>query len=131
MQTKSDRIYYLIWSAVLFIIEFLIAVFVPSPSWLRDSGGDMLIIPLIYCLVRIFIKILPRLMPFLMCCVGFVFEIAQYFQISDRLGFERGSVMSIIIGTSFSWMDILCYIIGMLMIYTGIFIRKRIQYENA
>jgi len=131
MQTKSDRIYYLIWSAVLFIIEFLIAVFVPSPSWLRDSGGDMLIIPLIYCLVRIFIKILPRLMPFLMCCVGFVFEIAQYFHISDRLGFERGSVMSIIIGTSFSWMDILCYIIGMLMIYTGIFIRKRIQYENA
>ncbi|MBR1529299.1 MAG: DUF2809 domain-containing protein [Oscillospiraceae bacterium] len=131
MQTKSDRIYYLIWSAVLFIIEFLIAVFVPSPSWLRDYGGDMLIIPLIYCLVRIFIKILPRLMPFLMCCVGFVFEIAQYFHICDLLGFEKGSVMRIIIGTSFSWMDILCYILGMLMIYTGIFIRKRIQYETA
>ena len=125
MQTKSERKYYLILSAILFIIEFMIAVFVPSPSWLRDSGGDMLIIPLIYCLVRIFLKVLPRLMPFLMCCVGFAFEIAQYFHICDLLGFEKGSVMRIIIGTSFSWMDMFCYITGMLLIYTGIFIRKK------
>ena len=125
MQTKSERKYYLIWSAILFIIEFMIAVFVPSPSWLRDSGGDMLIIPLIYCLVRIFLKVLPCLMPFLMCCVGFAFEIAQYFHICDLLGFEKGSVMRIIIGTSFNWMDILCYITGMIIIYLGICIRKK------
>lgn len=124
MQTKHDRIYYLILSGILFVTEFLIAVFVPSPSWLRDYGGDMLIIPLIYCLVRIFVRILPRLMPFLMCCIGFLFEIAQYFQLSDRLGFARGSVMSIIIGTHFTWGDILCYLIGMIFIYIGIVIRK-------
>ena len=130
MQTKSERIYYLILSAVLFLIEFLIAVFVPSPSWLRDYGGDMLIIPLIYCLVRIFIKVLPKLMPFLMCCVGFIFEIAQYFHICDILGFEKGSVMRIIIGTSFSWMDIFCYIAGMLLIYAGIYLKKKLSFKN-
>jgi hypothetical protein len=116
---------------VLFVIEFIIAVFVPSPSWLRDSGGDMLIIPLIYCIIRIFIKKFPRLLPFFVCCIGFAFEIAQYFQISDRLGFERGSIMSILIGTSFTWMDMFCYVAGMLMIYTGIFIRKKIKPETC
>ena len=130
MQTKSERKYYLIVSAVLFLIEFLIATVFKNLHWLRDYGGDMLIIPLIYCLVRIFVKALPKLMPFLMCCVGFIFEIAQYFHICDILGFEKDSVMRIIIGTSFSWMDIFCYIAGMLMIYAGIYLKKNLSFKN-
>jgi len=130
MQTKSERNYYLILSAILFIIEFLIATVFKNLHWLRAYGGDMLIIPLIYCLVRIFVKVLPKLMPFLMCCVGFVFETAQYFKICDLLGFEKGSVMRIIIGTSFSWMDIFCYIAGMLMIYAGIYLKKKSGFKN-
>ncbi len=124
MQTKQDRVYYIICSAVLLVIEILIGSVFRNMHWLRDYGGDILVIPLIYCLVRIFVKILPRLMPFLMCCIGFLAETAQYFHLSDRLGFERGSLMSIIIGTSFSWIDILCYIAGMILIYLAVFIRR-------
>lgn len=124
MQTKKNIPYYLALSVILFSIEFLIAVFAPHSSWIRGYGGDILIIPLIYCLVRIFVSVLPRLMPFLMCCIGFAFEIAQYFQLADKLGLEKDSVMRIIIGTNFSWWDNLCYIIGMICIYIFIFLRK-------
>ncbi len=130
MQTKSERKYYFIWSAVLLITEILIGSVFKNFHWLRAYGGDILVIPLIYCLVRIFLKVLPRLMPFLMCCIGFLAETAQYFHLSDRLGFERGSLMSIIIGTSFSWMDILCYIAGMILIYLGILVRKKMNPQN-
>jgi len=130
MQTKSERKFYLIWSAVLLITEILIGAFVPHTEWVRAYGGDILVIPLIYCLVRIFVKIFPRLMPFLMCGIGFLAETAQYFHLSDRLGFEKGSLMSIIIGTSFSRIDILCYIAGMIIIYLGIYIRKKVISKN-
>lgn len=130
MQTKAERSHYLILSVILLVIEILIGAFVPHSTWLRAYGGDVLVIPLIYCLVRIFVRILPRLMPFLMCCIGFLAETAQYFHLSDRLGFERGSLMSIIIGTSFSWIDMLCYIAGMLLIYAGIFLKSRIGREE-
>lgn len=133
MQTKSERKFYLIWSAILLITEILIGSVFKNFHWLRAYGGDILVIPLIYCLVRIFLKVLPRLMPFLMCCVGFLAETAQYFHICDLLGFEKGSVMRIILGTSFNWADIFCYIAGMILIYAGILIRKKINLktENA
>lgn len=126
MQTKNNLYYYSILSAILLLIEILIGKFIPSGTWLRNYGGDILVIPLIYCLIRIFTKILPKLMPILVCGIGFLAEFAQYCHLSDKLGFTRGSLMSIIIGTSFSWLDILCYIIGMLFIYAGIFLRMKL-----
>jgi len=127
MTKIPDRKYYVILSLLLLVTEILIGSVFKNFHWLRAYGGDILVIPLIYCLVRIFISAFPRLMPFLMCCVGFLAETAQYFHLSDKLGFERGSLMSIIIGTSFSYMDILCYITGMVLIYLGIFIRMNFQ----
>ena len=130
MKITPDRNYYLVLSLLLLVTEILIGAFVPHSMWLRAYGGDILVIPLIYCLVRIFVSAFPRLMPFLMCCVGFAAETAQYFHLSDRLGFARGSIMSIALGTSFSWLDILCYIAGMMLIYIGIFIRKNIRQKQ-
>ena len=130
MQTKKGMLYYGLWSLGLLIIEILIGVFVPHSMWLRSYGGDILVIPLIYCLIRIFIQALPRGMPFLVCCIGFLAEFLQYIHLAERLGFERGSLGAIIIGTSFSWWDILCYIIGMVLIYAGMYCRKKFTHRQ-
>lgn len=124
MQTKQAAIRYAVLAGVLLGIEILIGAFVPHTMWLRSYGGDVLVIPLIYCLVRIFVRILPRTMPLLMCGVGFLAELAQYFHLSDRLGFARGSLPSIILGTSFSPADLACYVAGMLLIYGVMLLRK-------
>lgn len=129
MQTKANLFYYSLLSAILLIMEILIGKFVPSGTLLRDYGGDILVIPLIYCLIRIFIKILPKTMPLLVCGIGFLTELTQYFHLSDKLGFARGSLISILLGTSFSWLDLLCYIIGMLLIYAGILIKLKCKHN--
>ena len=123
--SKATRIYYLVLSAVLLGVEIYIGAF--THGWVRDSLGDILVIPLIYCLVRIFTVKLPRLMPVLMCCVGFAAETAQYFKLYEFLGFEKGSLGAIILGTGFSWSDMLCYAAGMLLIYLGMLVRGFLQ----
>ena len=117
MQTKTMRVYYLIWALVLFGTEILIGTVWSGWYWLRAYGGDILVIPLIYCMIRIFTAKLPRLMPFLVCCTGFLAEFLQYIHLADLLGFAHGSLPAILIGTSFSWLDMLCYIAGMGLIY--------------
>ncbi len=121
MQTKTMRVYYLVWTLLLFGTEILIGAFVHG--WVRDYGGDILVIPLIYCLIRIFTDKLPRLMPFLVCCIGFLAEFLQYIRLADLLGFAHDSLPAILIGTSFSWLDMLCYIAGMGLIYLVIAVR--------
>ena len=125
MQTSKMRIYYLILSAVLLGVEIYIGAC--THGWVRNSLGDILVIPLIYCLTRIFVKWLPRTMPLVMCGVGFAAEIAQYFKLYEMLGFEKGSLGAIILGTGFSWNDMLCYIAGMILIYLGMLIRSFLQ----
>ena len=131
MQSRRGALYYGAWSAVLLVTEILIGAFVPHSTWLRAYGGDVLVIPLIYCLVRVFVQIWPRVMPAVMCGIGFLAEFAQYLHLSDRLGFARGSLPAIIIGTSFSWWDILCYIAGMLLIYAAIRLRTHAKRDEG
>lgn len=123
MQIKAMRVYYLVWAAVLFVTEILIGSVFSGLVWLRSYGGDILVIPLIYCIIRIVTDRLPRLMPVLVCCIGFAAEFLQWIHLSERLGFEPGSLGAILIGTSFSWYDMLCYLAGMVLIYLGVLAR--------
>ncbi|MFK7807374.1 MAG: DUF2809 domain-containing protein, partial [Saprospiraceae bacterium] len=49
-------------------------------------------------------------------------ELAQFFNIVGVLGLEGNSFAEIIIGTSFSWEDMLAYTLGVALIY---FLDKR------
>lgn len=109
----------------LFVCEVLIAVYGGGIVWLRSYGGDVLVMPLIYCLIRLFTDRLPRAMPALVFGIGLIAEITQYFHLSDLLGFPRGSLMSILLGTSASWWDVLSYAIGILPICLFTFLKRR------
>ena len=129
MKTNTLRIYFAALSAVLLLIEIGIGMY--THGWVRDSVGDILVIPLIYCLVRIvFPQALPRLMPCLMCCVGFLAEFLQYIKLYQMLGFAPGSLGAIILGTGFSWSDMLCYMAGAAFIYAGMQLRRSLTERN-
>lgn len=127
---NKRMLYYGLWMTGLLLTEIIIGTWLKSLFFVRAYVGDVLVIPLLYCLIRIFTQKLPRLMPFLVCCIGFLAEGLQYIHLSDLLGFERGSLMAILIGTSASWWDVLCYIVGMVLIYLGMWIKNAIVVRN-
>ena len=103
--------YYLYLTLLLFAIEIIIAKYVDD-DFIRPYVGDMLVVMLIYCFVKIFIstKVIPIAIGVLL--FSYLIEALQYFKIVNILGLEQYKMARIIIGTSFSWTDIFMYTIG-------------------
>lgn len=114
MSLKTKHL--LIALAVL-IIEILVATVFSHWRFIRSFIGDYLVVILIYHLV----KGLRNFPPLTLVVGVFIFscciEIAQYFQLADVLGLERGGVLRIMLGASFSWLDILMYLLGCITSY--------------
>lgn len=110
---KTRLVYAAIFVALLFV-EVCIALFVHD-RFVRPYIGDVLITVLLCCLCRV---VVPKGMPALPIYV-FLFaitvEVAQYINILKLLGLEDIPFISVIVGTTFSWLDLLCYGIGCLL----------------
>jgi hypothetical protein len=100
---------------LLLITEIIIATWVHD-SFIRPFGGDFLVVILIYCMVKSFIDtpLSPTILGVLL--FAYLVEISQYFHLVTLLGLERSTAARIIMGTSFSWMDMLMYTLGMLLV---------------
>jgi hypothetical protein len=111
---KKRLIYF--WATIfIFCIEAAIALFIHD-RYIRPFVGDILVVILVYCFVRIFFPTGIRLLflyTFLFAC--FV-EFLQYLHIIETLGLSDNAVAQTVIGTSFDWRDIFCYAIGCLCI---------------
>ena len=114
---RYGRLFYGICSAVLLAAEILIGLF--ADGFVRGSIGDILVIPLIYAVFR---TISPRrpahsgLLPALIMIFAFITELLQLIGIADILGI-RSELLRIIIGTSFSFGDLVCYAVGALPLF--------------
>ena len=78
--------------------------------------GDILVVMLIYCFLKSFLKLPTILVAFAVLVFACIVEFLQYLNIAEILGFERSSLASTIIGATFSWMDILSYIVGIAIV---------------
>jgi hypothetical protein len=107
---RFHKVYFL-FSLLLLIIEILIALFIRD-NFIRPYVGDFLVVILLYCLVRSFFNI-----PVLSTAIGvllfsFLIETAQYFQVANRLSLQENTIAKTIIGSSFEWIDLLAYTLG-------------------
>ncbi|MGI9651068.1 DUF2809 domain-containing protein [Chryseobacterium sp. RLHN22] len=115
---------YLLLTILIFLIEVLIATVLKDIFFIRAYLGDVIVVMLIFTFMKSFFvlnntKLILGILTF-SCLV----EFAQFFKIADKLGFREGSLMYIVIGNSFSWIDILCYAVGRLVLYVFIKIKK-------
>jgi len=96
---------------VLFLIEVLIALYVRD-AFIRPYGGDILVIPLIYYFVDTFIKLPTK--PLILGVVAFAFlvEFGQYFQMVQVLGLQGSKFWNIVLGNSYHYLDLVCYVAG-------------------
>ncbi len=111
METKKFRIIYALSFTIILIIEIFIALFVHDDI-IRPYVGDIIVSSAVYMLVRIFIPEKFRLMPLYVFLFAVFVEFMQYINIIAILGLENNSFFRTLIGTSFSWIDIICYFIG-------------------
>ncbi len=118
----KHSLYYLIGFVLLYLTEAIIAMH--TSGWIRGYIGDVLVIPLLCCLIRMFTNVLPRTLPVLLFGVGCLAEFLQFIRIHEILGISEGTPFGIIIGTRADWIDVLCYAVGTLGILAFIHIRK-------
>ncbi|HZS43687.1 MAG TPA: DUF2809 domain-containing protein [Blastocatellia bacterium] len=111
------RLSYLLIAVLIFVCEVLIATKLSSLKFLRENFGDFLVVILIYFAVKTVcdFRALPlAISVFLFACAV---EISQYFHLADALGLRRGSILRILLGTTFSFYDIAMYLAGSITAY--------------
>ena len=109
---------YSLFSTVIFLVEVSIATIFKDIVFVRSYLGDVLVVMLIYTLILSFFEIENRTKLIIGIFIFSVFvEVLQYFKIADILGLKPGSIAAIVVGNSFSWIDILCYAVGSFILY--------------
>ena len=102
---------YFLYTIFLFLIEVLIAIFI-NDSFIRPTLGDMLVVMLIYCLIKTFFNSPPWIIALITLLFAIFVETLQYFHFIEIVGLQNNAVARTIIGTSFSWKDIIAYTVG-------------------
>lgn len=110
MKKSKLRLLYLTIFIILISIEVFIALFLHG-GFIRNYGGDIIVVWVLYSLIRIIIPKKIKLLPIWIFTFSVFVEFMQYIQIVDILHIQN-MVLRTIIGTSFSWVDILCYFVG-------------------
>ncbi|WP_348825675.1 DUF2809 domain-containing protein [Flavobacterium aestuarii] len=113
MLTFNKKYFFL--SIILLIIEVLIALFVHD-KLIRPYLGDVLVVILIYCFIKSFLElpVLPAAIFVLLFSFGI--EFLQYLNIVEKLGLQNSKIARTVIGTSFAWIDLVCYIAGIIIV---------------
>jgi hypothetical protein len=109
-----NKIYFRL-TVILFLIEVAIALFIKD-RFIRPYLEDVLVVILIYCFVKSLVKISVHKAAVLVLLFAFCIEILQYFNLVEKLKLQHNTVAKTVIGTSFSWEDILAYLAGILIV---------------
>jgi hypothetical protein len=111
---KFQKSYFLL-AILLFITEVCIALFV-NDKIVRPYVGDFLVVILLYCAIKSFLKIPVIKAALLVLLFAYSIEILQYLNILRRLGLEKSLVARTVIGSSFEWIDMLAYTMGIVLV---------------
>ena len=113
MNNKTGfRCVVLIAAIILLFTEIMIGRF--AEDFIRNYIGDVLVVPLIWCIMRTITPFRPFpgwKLPAAVLAFAFIVEFLQLFRIADLLDIHD-PLLRTVIGTSFSVPDLLCYALG-------------------
>ena len=107
------RYKYLIIFIILLTIEFLIAIFLKQ-GFIRGNVGDILVVPCIYAFLKIFFQKQKNIELYVLI-FAITVEFLQLLNITNIIS-NNNKILSIILGGTFDIKDIICYIIGYILI---------------
>ncbi len=111
-----------ILAIMLLIIEFAIA---NTSGFLRHTFGDYLVVILLFFLIKSFIKVKTKKLILYVVLFSYLVEILQGIELTKLLGIAKDSTAGIVIGNTFSYVDLIAYSLGGLTIYFGDIIYKK------
>ncbi len=112
---------------IIFLIEVIIALYIKDKI-IRPFVGDILVVIFIYYFIKAFINTKAINIAIFTLFFSFIVEILQYFNFVEMIGLGHNKAARIIIGTSFSWIDLLCYFVGFILLF---FIDKDLNKKNV
>ena len=121
----NRRLLYGIATLLLLGIEILIGLY--AGGWVRAYLGDVLVVILLYTLFRTISVNKPSkwfILPTAILVFSFIVEFLQLWGFCDRFGITN-NLLRIIIGTGFSYIDLICYAVGIIPCYIVEFFRFR------
>ena len=111
----KKRVVYAAGACILLAAEILIALFVRD-GFVRPYGGDILVTVLLCCLLRaVFLFWIPYL-PLGVFLFAAAVEFAQALGIAKLIP-EGWTAVRIIVGSSFSVWDLVCYAVGCVLFW--------------
>ncbi len=113
---RHPRAGYALCFAGVLLLEVLIALFVRD-NFIRPYGGDVLVTVLICCFVRILLPAGVRLLPVWVFLFAAAVEVGQAFDFVSLMGLGDIAFFRILLGSTFSWADLLCYAAGCLFFF--------------
>ena len=108
---KNKRVIYVTIFCCLLAVEVCIALFVHD-AFVRPYVGDMLVTLLLCCMCRVIFPDNARHLPVFIFIFAACVEIGQYFDVVALLGLADNRILSITLGRTFSWLDLVCYAVG-------------------
>lgn len=121
----KKRIPYITGFFLLLIVEVLIAIFIHG-GFIRNYMGDVIVVWVVYCFVKMFlINANNYLTAIGVMIFAFLVEFLQYIHIVDILGLGDITFFRVLIGTSFSVIDLVCYSVGTAVTLTVIFLHAK------
>lgn len=106
--------YFLLASGLL-LTEVGIALYAHDQI-VRPYGGDLLATVFLYCLLRSFVPGRIGRMVAAALLVSYLIEGLQHLDLLPRLGWQHSRVARVVLGSHFSWGDMLAYSLGALAV---------------
>ena len=114
----------------IFVVEVLIATELKNIFFVRAYLGDVFVVMLMYYFIKAFFDFNPTKLIVGIFIFSCLIEFAQYFHFGELLGFKDTRIVMIILGNSFSWIDILCYFAGCAVIFLFIILDGNKDYSS-
>ena len=126
------KFYYknLLIAIFIFVVEVLIATELKNIFFVRAYLGDVFVVMLMYYFIKAFFDFNPTKLIVGIFIFSCLIEFVQYFHFGELLGFKDTRIVMIMLGNSFSWIDILCYFAGCAVIFLFIILDGNKDYSS-
>ena len=114
----------------IFVVEVLIATELKNIFFVRAYLGDVFVVMLMYYFIKAFFDFNPTKLIVGIFIFSCLIEFAQYSHFGELLGFKDNRIVMIMLGNSFSWIDILCYFAGCAVIFLFIILDGNKDYSS-
>ena len=114
MKLQFNKTYFML-TILLFIIEVCIATFLKT-GFIRHTVGDYLVVILMYCFFKSFIKGNHLRITISVLVFSFAIEFLQLANILKPLNLQNSQAAKLILGSTFNFSDLVAYTLGIITV---------------